>query len=42
MMCGTDRKFSPKETVRREKWAGQAGSASWVGVGGALQGPGRK
>lgn len=26
MMCGTDIKFSPKETVRREKWAGQAGS----------------
>lgn len=28
MMCGTDIKFSPKETVRREKWAGQAGSVS--------------
>lgn len=32
MMCGTDRKFSPKETVKREKWAGQS-QALWCPSG---------
>lgn len=39
MMCGTDIKFSPKETVRERK-VGRAGRLCVIG--GTNQGPGRK